>query len=97
MKNYKGFVSFEEDLIESLKDFEEAKHYLLTAVNDDDPDFLIDAVQLVIQAWGPTKISQLVGGSKQKWASLENPTFITLSHFLQAFELKLGAFDKNTA
>ena len=89
------YRKFKDSLIEDLKDFEAAKAYLLCAVEEDDESFLLDSIRLIIKAWGPTKISEMAGGSKQKWDQLKNPTFQTVSEFLAAFDLKLGAVEKS--
>lgn len=88
------YRKFKDALIEDLKDFEAAKAYLLCVVEEDDEDFLLDAMRLIIKAWGPSKISEMAGGSRQKWDQLKNPTYQTVSDFLAAFELRLGAFEK---
>ena len=82
--------SFREYLIERLKAPGNAKAYLIEAIEDGDQELLLDTIQLIIQALGPTKISELAGGSKQRWAALKNPTYKTITQFLAAFNLKLS-------
>ncbi|MCB0407982.1 MAG: hypothetical protein KDD34_07255 [Bdellovibrionales bacterium] len=89
------YRKFKDVLIEDLKEFEAAKAYLLCAVEEEDDDFLLEAIRLIVKAWGPTKISEMAGGSRQKWNQLKNPTYQTVSDFLAAFELRLGAFEKS--
>lgn len=91
-----NFRTFEEVLIEDLKKYEDAKAYLLCSVEENDEDLLIDSMRLIIKAWGPTEIARLAGGSKQKWSQLKNPTYQTVSDFLNGFGLTLGAFEKKT-
>lgn len=91
------YRKFEDALVEDLKDFDEARAYLLNAVEDEDEEFLLDAIKLIVQAYGPTKIAEMAGGSKQKWDMLNNPTYTTINQFLGAFNLKLGAIDKQRA
>lgn len=88
------YRKFKDSLIEDLKEFDAAKAYLLCAVEEDDEDFLLEAMRLIVKAWGPSKISEMAGGSRQKWDQLKNPTFQTVSDFLAAFELKLGAVER---
>lgn len=82
--------NFEKSLIEELKNFDEAKAYLLNAVEEDDEEFLLDAMQLIVKAFGPTEFAKMAGGSKQLWSSLRNPTYSTMVKFLKTFNLKLA-------
>lgn len=88
------YRKFEKSLLDDLKDLNEAKLYLLNAVEEEDEEFLLDAMKLIIKAHGPTKISEMAGGDKQKWSALKNPTYSTINQFLNAFGLKLGAIEK---
>lgn len=88
------YRKFDDALVKDLKEFDAAKAYLLCAVEEDE-DFLLDAIHLIIRAWGPSKISEMAGGSKQKWDQLKNPTYQTVSDFLSAFDLKLGAVERS--
>ena len=85
---------FKEDLVEQLQNFEEAQAYLISAVDEEDEDFLLDAINLVTEAWSPAKISQLAGGSKLQWASIKNPAYSTIKDFLSVFGLKIIATEK---
>lgn len=89
-----NFRKHKDLLVEDLKDFEAAKAYLLCAVEEDDQNFLLASMRLIVSAWGPTKISEMAGGSRQKWDQLKNPTYKTVCEFLAAFDLKLGAVEK---
>ena len=89
------YRKFNDVLIEELKDFDLAKEYLLCAVEEDDEQFLLEAMRIIITSWGATKITQMAGGSKQKWSQLKNPTYQTVCDFLSAFNLKLGAVEKS--
>ena len=85
--------SFNDYLLEDLSDFYCAKQYLVESVNNNDEEFLIDAIRTIVKAQGPTQISKIAGGNKQGWAELKNPRFSTISSFLKAFGLKVGVYD----
>ena len=85
--------SFNNYLLRELSNYENAKLFLIESVNDRDEEFLIKAIKLIIKAQGPTKISKLAGGNKQRWADLKNPTYSTISSFLKAFGLKMGVYE----
>lgn len=90
-------TKFEDYLIDSLKNYEDAKAYLICSVEENDEALLIDSMNLIIKAWGPTEIARIAGGSKQKWNQLKNPTYQTVSDFLNGFGLTLGAFEKKSS
>lgn len=78
----------------NLKTNEDVKRYLISASKTGGADSLVDAIRTVIKDWGPTKISEVAGGSKQKWGLLKNPTYQTISDFLSAFDMKVVAAEK---
>ena len=85
--------SFNDYLLEDLSDFDSAKQYLIESVNSNDEEFLVEAIKTIVKAQGPTQISKIAGGNKQRWAELKNPTYTTISSFLKAFGLKVGVYD----
>ncbi|MCB0342000.1 MAG: hypothetical protein H6626_06805 [Pseudobdellovibrionaceae bacterium] len=89
------YRKFKDALVEDLKDYEAAKAFLLCSVEEDDDEFLLDAIRLIVEAWGPSKISEMAGGSRQKWDQIKNPTYQTVCSFLAAFGLKLGAVESS--
>ncbi len=94
MKRKKS-LSYEEYLIESLKDLEEAEGYLTTALEEGDLDVFLIALQHVIQAHGG--IANLAKKSRKSRSSLYktlskkgNPYFKSITEILKAMGMHLS-------
>jgi probable addiction module antidote protein len=87
-------VSYDEFLIESLKNQDLAKSYLNAALEDDDPRVFLLALRNVAQAQG---FSELAAGSKLNRSSRGNPSLRSLGALLDTLGLRLKVDSKDTA
>lgn len=53
-----NYDDYEEDLIETLKDPKEAEYYLKAALEENDPDVFLLALQHVVKAQGISSIAE---------------------------------------
>ncbi len=85
--------SFEQDLMESLKDPTEAAHYIDAVLDLDDPATMLLALRQVARAHGMAEVARRASvGEKTLFKSLNengNPTLLTLTKVLQAVGLRL--------
>jgi probable addiction module antidote protein len=87
-------LSFKEDLLESLKDPQEAKGYLDAALADGDPDLFLEALKDVAEAQGGmTAIARKTHlhrtGLYRVFSPKGNPTYRNLRLVMQALGYRL--------
>lgn len=85
---------YEEYLIESLKDPEEAAGYLNAVIEDGDPKVFLLALKHVQQAYGGmTKLAEKTNKSRaslyKTLSATGNPYFKTIQHILSTIDLEL--------
>lgn len=85
--------SFKEDLSQRLKDPEFAAEYIISAIEEKDPDFLNQALGDIVRAHGMSNISEVTGLARQalyKMLSRDgNPTLQSINLLLEAVGLEL--------
>lgn len=91
--------NFEDDLNEQLKEPHFAALYIISAINENDPDFIKVALGDVIKAHGFSRISENTGIARQalyKMVSEEgNPTVKNLNKLLNSVGLELDVRAKS--
>ena len=85
--------SFDEYLIESLKDPTEAALYLNACMDENDPVLLLDALRLVAKAHGMTRMSKQISlsrmGLHKALSKGGNPQLKTFLNILEASGIQL--------
>jgi probable addiction module antidote protein len=85
--------TYEEYLVESLKDPNEAAHYLNAVIDEDDPVLLLDALAQVAKAHGVTRMAKRMSLSRmglyKTLSKKGNPEFKTFVSLLKATGLQM--------
>ena len=86
-------TDFQDYLIEQLKNPDTAAEYIMAAIEENDPDYLNQALGNVVKAYGIAKISRDCGLSRQAlykmFSPRGNPTLTNIHAILGAVGLKL--------
>ena len=98
--NNKTSINYQDYLIESLKDPEEAIAYLNAALEDDQDTFLL-ALHNVAQAWGFSHLANKTGldraGLYRMLSSGGNPKLKSLHSLLHAIGLRISIVKDSAA
>lgn len=81
----KRFYSYEEELIEALKDQKEALAYLNEALTDEDPRIFLLALKDVVQAHGMLELAEQIDLSKKS-----DPKLTSIVSILNAVGMTLA-------
>jgi probable addiction module antidote protein len=90
-------TKFEDDLSQALKNPDEAAHYVLAAIEENDPDFLVVALRDVVKAWGVNRVSRsskLTRQAVHKILNGGNPTLSSIHAILDSVGLELSVRPK---
>ncbi len=85
---------FDADLAEQLKDPVFAAQYIMAAMEENDPDYMAQAMGNVVKARGVSRVSKATHLSRQAlykmFSPKGNPTLSSVNTVLKAAGLKLG-------
>ncbi len=91
-------TKFQSHVIDELKNPEIAAHYIMAALEENDADFLAQAMSNVVKAHGTSKVSRASHITRQAlykmFSSSGNPTLNSVNAVLNAVGLKLSVTPK---
>lgn len=92
---------FSDDLEKKLKSPKFAAHYLASAIEENDDDFLSEALATVVKVHGSSQVAENSGISRQALHKMlstgGNPSFKNISKLLEALGLELTVRTKKNA